>query len=81
MTILAFSAKGHLDLALATLEDFGAAMSKVQVSGIVGRLQVMALGRFSHFLPLETLEKNSLAVATLLGSALSQGTCSTSGLQ
>ncbi|XP_059578007.1 maestro heat-like repeat-containing protein family member 2B [Alligator mississippiensis] len=39
VTILAFSAKGHLDLTLGTLEDFGAAMSKVQVSGIVGRLQ------------------------------------------
>ncbi|KYO43581.1 hypothetical protein Y1Q_0013605 [Alligator mississippiensis] len=32
LTILAFSAKGHLDLTLGTLEDFGAAMSKVQAS-------------------------------------------------
>ncbi|KYO34740.1 hypothetical protein Y1Q_0010488 [Alligator mississippiensis] len=39
VTILAFSAKGHLDLTLSTLEDFGAATSKVQVSGIVGCLQ------------------------------------------
>ncbi|XP_059575606.1 maestro heat-like repeat-containing protein family member 2B [Alligator mississippiensis] len=39
VTILAFSAEGHLDLTLGTLEDFGAALSKVQVSGIVGRLQ------------------------------------------
>ncbi|KYO28487.1 maestro heat-like repeat-containing protein family member 2B [Alligator mississippiensis] len=38
VTILTFSAKGHLDLTLGTLEDFGAAISKVQVSGIVGRL-------------------------------------------
>ncbi|XP_059575665.1 maestro heat-like repeat-containing protein family member 2B [Alligator mississippiensis] len=39
VTILAFSAEGHLDLTLGTMEDFGAALSKVQVSGIVGRLQ------------------------------------------
>ncbi|XP_059575717.1 maestro heat-like repeat-containing protein family member 2B [Alligator mississippiensis] len=39
VTILAFSAEGHVDLTLGTLEDFGAALSKVQVSGIVGRLQ------------------------------------------
>ncbi|KYO46129.1 hypothetical protein Y1Q_0021690 [Alligator mississippiensis] len=41
VTILAFSAKGHLDLTLSTLEDSGAAMSKVQVSGIVDHLQLI----------------------------------------
>ena len=51
MSILAFSAKGHLDLTLSTLEDFGAAMRKVQVSGIVSFLQVMELGACSGFLP------------------------------
>ncbi|KYO35663.1 hypothetical protein Y1Q_0010128 [Alligator mississippiensis] len=38
MSILALSAKGHLDLTLSTLEDLGAAMSKMQVSGIVSLL-------------------------------------------
>ncbi|XP_059587679.1 maestro heat-like repeat-containing protein family member 2B [Alligator mississippiensis] len=45
VSILAFSAKGHLDLTLSTLEDFGAAISKVQVSGIISLLQDFHQGR------------------------------------
>ncbi|XP_067423590.1 maestro heat-like repeat-containing protein family member 2B [Emydura macquarii macquarii] len=39
ISILAFSAESHLDLTLNTLQEFGAAMNKVKISGFIGRLK------------------------------------------
>ncbi|XP_050771920.1 maestro heat-like repeat-containing protein family member 2B [Gopherus flavomarginatus] len=39
ISILAFSAESHLDLTLKALQEFGAAMNKVKVSGFVSRLK------------------------------------------
>ncbi|XP_026503687.2 maestro heat-like repeat-containing protein family member 2B [Terrapene carolina triunguis] len=39
ISILALSAESHLDLTLNALQEFGAAMSKVKISGFIGRLK------------------------------------------
>ncbi|XP_029769453.1 maestro heat-like repeat-containing protein family member 2B [Terrapene carolina triunguis] len=39
ISIFAFSAESHLDLTLNALQEFGAAMSKVKISGLMDRLK------------------------------------------
>nr|XP_005313743.3 maestro heat-like repeat-containing protein family member 2B [Chrysemys picta bellii] len=39
ISILALSAESHLDLTLNALQEFGAAMSKVKISGFIGHLK------------------------------------------
>ncbi|XP_065432556.1 maestro heat-like repeat-containing protein family member 2B [Chrysemys picta bellii] len=39
ISVLAFSAESHLDLTLNALQEFGAAISKVKISGLIDRLK------------------------------------------
>ncbi|XP_039374829.1 maestro heat-like repeat-containing protein family member 2B [Mauremys reevesii] len=45
ISILAFCAESHLDLTLNALHEFGAAMSKVKISGLISRLKDYHHGR------------------------------------
>ncbi|XP_043362234.1 maestro heat-like repeat-containing protein family member 2B isoform X1 [Dermochelys coriacea] len=44
ISILAVCAESHMDLTLNALQEFGAAMSKVKISGFIGRLKVKEPG-------------------------------------
>ncbi|XP_030422199.1 maestro heat-like repeat-containing protein family member 2B isoform X2 [Gopherus evgoodei] len=75
ISILAFSAESHLDLTLNALQEFGAAMSKVKVSGFISRLKVKEPGG-SLKLPLPLKQGQQLWGSVSSGQlALSPSVC------
>ncbi|XP_030398746.1 maestro heat-like repeat-containing protein family member 2B [Gopherus evgoodei] len=75
ISILAFSAESHLDLTLNALHEFGAAMSKVKISGFISRLKVKEPGG-SLKLPLPLKQGQQLWGSVSSGQlALSPSVC------